>query len=153
MGIVDVRDLTVHSDDRGNLFEILRDDDKEYSKFGQVYLVEDRQPNVVRAFHRHFELTDWFTIVSGAAKFVFFKAPKIMPTMSWKASNPTVVYIDSRRPKLITVPPTVWHGWMSLEPNTRLISVASHSYNAEKPDEERCDPYIFGKDVWKIKAM
>lgn len=142
MSLVKIKDLRVNSDDRGNLFEILRKDDKEFTKFGQVYLVEDRTPFTIRAFHRHFKLWDWFCITRGAAKFIFFDDKQ----------QHEVVVIDSRQPKLISVPPTIWHGWMSLEPNTQLISIASDPYNSKKPDEERRDPYVLGKEVWTITA-
>ena len=35
------------------------------------------------------------------------------------------------------MPPGIYHGWMSLEPDTLLLSTASHVYNRDKPDEER----------------
>ena len=78
--LVHVRDLPVHSDDRGNLFEMLRKDDPEYTKFGQVYLVEDRTPFTIRAFHRHFKLWDWFCIhqKSGATERKLQRALKLM---------------------------------------------------------------------------
>jgi hypothetical protein len=40
---------------------------------------------------------------------------------------------------------------MSLEDDTQLISVASHTYNREQPDETRIPPDSFG-DVWTIKG-
>ncbi len=154
MSLVTVRDLVVHSDDRGNLFEMLRNDDKEFYKFGQVYLVEDRMPFVVRAYHKHFELWDHFCITHGSGKFVFFKHEHDfdLQATNFIPSEKEEVYIDSRRPKLISVPPKVWHGWMSLEPDTQMVSIASVPYNQEKPDELRCGPYILGKEIWEIKA-
>ncbi len=61
------------------------------------------------------------------------------------------IIASSRNPKLIVVPPGVYHGWMSLEDDTVLISIASHTYNREKPDEIRIPPDSFG-DVWTIKG-
>ena len=142
MSLVTVRDLQVRSDDRGNLFEIIRRDEKEFTTFGQVYIVEDRTPFTIRAFHRHFKLWDWFCISKGAAKFVFFDSKQ----------KTEIVVADSRQPKLITVPPKIWHGWMSLESNTQLVSIASQPYNRQKPDEERCDPYTLGKEIWQLEA-
>jgi dTDP-4-dehydrorhamnose 3,5-epimerase-like enzyme len=52
---------------------------------------------------------------------------------------------------MIIVPPGIYHGWMSLEDNTIMISVASEVYNKEKPDEVRIPPDSFG-DVWTIKG-
>ncbi len=54
------------------------------------------------------------------------------------------------------MPPGIYHGWMSLAPDTMLLSTASHMYNREKPDEERVPPDTFdrliGADPWKIVA-
>lgn len=142
MKLVTVTDLKVRTDDRGNLFEILRNDDRIFTKFGQVYLVENRTPFTIRAFHRHFKMWDWFCVTRGAAKFVFFQ----------EKENPEIVVVDSKQPKIISVPPKIWHGWMSLQPQTQMISIASEPYSQEKTDEERCDPFILGKEVWQIKA-
>jgi dTDP-4-dehydrorhamnose 3,5-epimerase-like enzyme len=57
---------------------------------------------------------------------------------------------------MIVVPPGVYHGWMSLEDDTIMLSVASHVYDREHPDEERVSPHafddLFGKDVWQVEA-
>jgi dTDP-4-dehydrorhamnose 3,5-epimerase-like enzyme len=50
---------------------------------------------------------------------------------------------------MLIVPPGVYHGWMSLEDDTQLISIASHTYNASSPDEERVSYDSFGYD-WSI---
>jgi dTDP-4-dehydrorhamnose 3,5-epimerase len=62
-----------------------------------------------------------------------------------------VFVIGSRNPSLLVVPPGVFHGWMSLEDDTQMISVASEVYVREKPDEVRVPPDSFG-DVWKVKG-
>jgi len=63
---------------------------------------------------------------------------------------------SERSPSLIVVPPGVYHGWMSLEPDTILVSAASHVYNKESPDEVRVPPGHFneliGADPWIIKG-
>lgn len=61
------------------------------------------------------------------------------------------VVVGERKPALIVVPPGVYHGWMSLEDDTQMISIASHTYNREKPDEVRISPDSFG-DVWTVKG-
>ena len=57
--------------------------------------------------------------------------------------------IGDRKPILIAVPPGVYHGWMSLEDDTQLIGLASHTYRREDPDEIRVPADHFG-DVWSI---
>lgn len=149
---VKVIDLAIREDDRGYLIEVARaaGDPEPHGvvhRFGQVYLVGDPVLGTIRAFHKHNELWDWFFISHGSAKFVL---------KDDRASSPTngammTVIASARRPRLIVVPPGVYHGWMSLEDDTQMVSTASHIYNREKPDEVRIPPDAFG-DVWTVKG-
>jgi dTDP-4-dehydrorhamnose 3,5-epimerase len=142
--------LTVHEDERGYLFEVIHNSDPFMTQFGQVYVVGDRIPLIVRAFHKHDDLHDWFCIVKGSAKFVLVDDRKESPTFE-KADQ---LVLSERRVSLLVVPPGIYHGWMSLEPDTIMVSTASHEYNREKPDEYRVPPDKFndliGADPWEI---
>jgi len=140
-------ELEAHVDDRGYLIEILRTSDEHFTKFGQVYLVGNFSRGTIRAFHKHNVLWDWFFISHGAAKFVLVDDRKESKT--YKQTD--VFVVSSRNPSLIVVPPGVYHGWMSLEDDTQLISTASEVYNREKPDEVRVSPDTFG-DIWQVKG-
>jgi dTDP-4-dehydrorhamnose 3,5-epimerase len=140
-------DLVAHVDDRGYLIEIIRATDPYFTKFGQVYLVGNFAKGTIRAFHKHKVLWDWFFISHGAAKFVLVDDRKDSPT--YKEQN--VFVVSSRNPSLIVVPPGVYHGWMSLEDDTQMVSTASEVYNRENPDEVRIPPDSFG-DVWTVKG-
>ncbi len=149
---VKVIDLNTHEDDRGYLIEIARrDDDPEphgvVHQFGQVYLVGDPVRGIIRAFHKHKELWDWFFISHGSAKFVLKDDRPESPTYG----EMMTILASARKPRLICVPPGVYHGWMSLEDDTQMVSTASHAYNREQPDEERIAPDAFG-DVWTVKG-
>lgn len=72
--LVKVTPLKVHDDDRGSLYEVLREDDDGYITFGQNYVVTSRK-GAVRGFHYHDMLIDHFTIVKGAAIFNFWTVP------------------------------------------------------------------------------
>jgi len=140
-------DLVAHVDDRGYLIEIIRATDPHFTKFGQVYLVGNFAKGVIRAFHKHNVLWDWFFISHGAAKFVLVDDRADSP--SYKEQE--VFVISSRNPSLIVVPPGVYHGWMSLADDTQMISTASEVYNRENPDEVRIPPDSFG-DIWTVKG-
>ena len=144
---VEVVPLVVRADDRGYLVEIVRATDQYFTKFGQVYIVGDVARGTIRAFHKHNELWDWFFIGHGSAKFVLKDDRPDSPTYG---ALMTVV-TGERNPSLIVVPPGVYHGWMSLEDDTQLISTASEVYNRDKPDEARIPPDSFG-DVWTVKG-
>ncbi len=139
-------DLVPHMDDRGYLIEILRASDEHFTKFGQVYIVGDMVRNTIRAFHVHNVLWDWFFISHGTAKFALVDDRKDSPT--YKEINTFVV--SDRKPQLLVVPPGVYHGWMSLEDDTQMISTASEVYNRENPDEKRVPHDSFGYD-WQVK--
>ena len=143
--------LAVPVDDRGELFEVLRRDSAMFEKFGQVYIVRSRWPGTVRGWHRHAKLWDHFCIVNGAAKFGFVDAkPGGGPQ-----GDPYYITLTDHQPTRLDVPPGVWHGWSSLEPNTLLLSIASEPYcgdnRAEDPDEERLPADSFGA-AWEVQA-
>ncbi|MBU0495895.1 MAG: dTDP-4-dehydrorhamnose 3,5-epimerase family protein [Chloroflexi bacterium] len=149
---VQVIPLTAHMDDRGYLVEIVRQAGGEephavVHRFGQVYLVGDMVRGIIRAFHKHHELWDWFFISHGSAKFVLRDDRADSPTYG----EMMTIIAGERNPRLIVVPPGVYHGWMSLEDDTQMISTASHSYNRANPDEVRIPPDAFG-DVWTVKG-
>jgi dTDP-4-dehydrorhamnose 3,5-epimerase len=149
---VQVIDLVAHYDDRGYLIEIVRraDDPAPHGvvhQFGQVYLVGDMVRGTIRAYHKHEELWDWFFISHGSAKFVLKDDRSDSPTHG----EMMTIVVGARRPRLIVVPPGVYHGWMSLADDTQMISTASHTYNREQPDEVRIPPDSFG-DMWTVKG-
>jgi len=158
LNIKDVKliELRLHEDDRGYLFEIIHKSDGFVSGEGQelkqVYIVGDRIERITRAFHKHDELHDWFCIVKGSAKFILVDDRKESPTHQ----KYDLVVCSDRFPKLLVVPPGIFHGWMSLEPATIMVSTASHEYNREKPDEHRVPPnhfdQLFGENPWEIKG-
>jgi len=158
MNIEDVKlvDLKVYEDDRGYLFEIIHKSDEFVSgkrqEIRQVYLVGDRIEKIVRAFHKHDELHDWFCITKGFAKFVLVDDRKDSPTYQ----KFDVVVCSDKSPKLLVVPRGVYNGWMNLEPDTIMVSSASHEYNRAKPDEYRVPPNNFdkliGNNPWEIKG-
>lgn len=149
---VQVIDLTTHVDDRGYLIEVARQVGSNgphavIHKFGQVYLVGDTTRGTIRAFHKHNELWDWFFISHGSAKFVLKDDRKDSPTYG----EMMTIIASERKARLIAVPPGVYHGWMSLEDDTQMVSTASHVYNQAQPDEVRIPPDAFG-DVWAVKG-
>ncbi len=139
--------LETHVDDRGYLIEIIREIDPYMHKFGQVYIVGDPARGTIRAFHKHLAMWDYFFISQGSAKFVLVDDREDCPT--YGVTN--LFVISARNPSLLAVPPGVYHGWMSLEGNTNMISIASEVYNRDNPDEIRIHPDSFG-DVWTVRG-
>lgn len=154
---VQLVELVRHEDDRGYLYEIIHSTDEFLHKFGQTYVVCSPVRGTIRAFHKHAILWDYFCVVRGSAKFVVARSPQ-EETQRASAEGREYVpealqtyVLTERKPSLLVVPPNTWHGWMSLEDNTIVVSTGSEVYIPHKPDEVRVSPYVFG-DVWTVRG-
>ena len=130
---VKIKKLKVINDERGWLMEVLRSDDKEFKKFGQVY-VTTAYPGIVKAWHLHKKQTDNFTCIHGTMKVALYDSRKNSPT--YKELNE--FFIGEKNPILISVPPNVYHGFKAVGPETAyFLSVPDKCYDYKKPDEFR----------------
>jgi dTDP-4-dehydrorhamnose 3,5-epimerase len=146
---VKIKKLIIHSDDRGNFIEILRDDDNLMKHFGQASITITN-PGIIKAFHCHERQTDFWFVVSGYIKVVLYDLRESSPT--YKQTQ--VVYMgDLSEPKLLLIPVGVAHGYQVLgnKPAT-LVYFTTESYDPKSPDEKRIpfdDPEIGFE--WKVK--
>ena len=147
---VQLAPLKVNTDDRGYLIVLGssgREDAPNLPVIREVYLVGDMAKGTIRAFHKHATLWDYFFISNGSAKFVLVDD---RPYSDTKGEMNTFV-LTERNPSLLVVPAGVYHGWMSLEDDTQMVSIANETYDPKNPDEKRIPPNAFG-DVWTVKA-
>lgn len=132
-----IRELTVHPDERGRLFEVLRRDDQEFIRFGQVY-VTTALPGIVKAWHCHRHQTDFFCLIQGHARFALYDSRTESPTHRQILE----VFCDARRPKLIVIPALVHHGFKNIgDTEVVCLNCPTEPYNHAAPDEIRLDPY------------
>jgi len=134
---VKVRRLPSLPDERGVLTEILRSDDPEYSRFGQVYMTTTYS-GVVKGWHYHEKQTDVICCLSGELKLALFDSRNESPT---KGIINEFFMGDSNR-LLVKVPQGIYHGWKAVGPETALIlNVPDQVYEYASPDEHRVDPH------------
>ena len=132
-----VKKLKLVPDERGRLMEILRCDDKIFSRFGQVYLTT-AYPGVVKAWHYHKKQADNFTCIQGKIRLVLYDGRRNCAT--FKKIDEFILSLDN--PRLIRIPPLVCHGFKCLSGEEALvINVPDLAYNRKKPDEYRIDPF------------
>lgn len=125
-----VKHLKTLLDDRGYLCELLRSDDPEFVKFGQAY-ISTTTPGTIKAFHRHFHKTDHIACVAGQVKLVVV-SDDTQELVIWE------YHLSPMSPKLITVPPGLWHGWQCVGTvEAVLVSVTTDAYDPNNKDEER----------------
>jgi dTDP-4-dehydrorhamnose 3,5-epimerase len=138
---VTVKSLKLISDERGRLMEILRADDEEFSKFGQVY-VTTAYPGVVKAWHCHKLQDDNMTALMGMVKIVLFDDRDDSPTKGVVNE----FFIGDHNHILLHIPKFVWHGFKCIsDQEAMIINTVTECYSYENPDEYRKPPH--GSDI------
>lgn len=130
---VTVKQLTLHTDERGFLAELLREDDPVFTRFGQANLSLN-YPGVIRAWHWHGEQDDLWTVVKGMIKAVLYDPREGSPTRGQVQE----VFLGEQNPILLKIPVGVIHGYKTIgtEPSL-LIYFVTKAYHRESPDEYR----------------
>ncbi|MBI4878369.1 MAG: dTDP-4-dehydrorhamnose 3,5-epimerase family protein [Planctomycetes bacterium] len=127
------RDLVVHADEHGYLYEMLRADWPEFREFGQAYLTST-YPGVIKGWHFHEKQSDHFCVIKGMAKVVLYDNRKGSPTQR----ELNEFSFGEHRQKLLVFPPRVLHGIIALnnEP-VWIINFPDFLYDYKNPDEHR----------------
>ena len=136
---VELYQLQRHVDERGWLYEILREDAPHFRGFGQVYIAMCR-PGIIKAWHAHVRQWDHFCVIRGTAKVGLFDDREGSPT---KGKGMSVV-MSGCQPALLSIPPRVWHGQMALgAEESWLLNIPTKPYDRKNPDELRKPPDHF----------
>jgi dTDP-4-dehydrorhamnose 3,5-epimerase len=134
---VRVKELQLHCDERGKLFEILRSDEELFTQFGQAYLTTCF-PGVVKAWHLHKLQTDNLCLIRGSAKLVLYDPREGSAT---KGQINEFFPCDERR-LLIQIPTGVYHGFKNIGLDELLVlNIPTRVYDYRQPDEYRLDPH------------
>ena len=138
---VHLKKLTVHTDDRGFLMEVLKSDDPCYQAIKQTTYTE-AFPGVIKAFHWHRRQWDMWFFTRGMAQVVLYDLRPESPT--YRDTNTLI--LGERAPALLSIPAGVAHGYRVL--GNRPVGLFYHTsdvYDPANPDEERIphdDPTI-----------
>lgn len=133
---VRVKQLKMIPDERGRLMEILRHDDKEFIKFGQLYMTT-AYPGVVKGWHYHKQQIDSFCTVRGMIKLVLYDAREKSPTHG----EVNEFFQGEHHTILVQIPNFVYHGFKCIsETEAIVINCPTEAYHHDKPDEFRV-PY------------
>jgi len=134
---VTIKHLRLIPDERGRLMEILRTDDKEFTKFGQVY-VTTAYPGVIKAWHYHKLQDDNMTVLKGMAKIVLYDNREGSSTKG----EINEFFVGEHNHILIHIPKLVWHGFKCIsEDEAMVVNIVTECYNYEQPDEYRKPPH------------
>lgn len=95
-------------DDRGKILHMLRSDDNEFQKFGEIYF-SFINPQKIKAWHYHEIMTLNYAVVDGEIKLVLFDN---RPESKSKGVIQEFI-ISNKNHYLISIPPKIWNGFCS----------------------------------------
>jgi len=132
---VRIKPLKKICDERGMVMHMLRCDDPDFDKFGEIYF-SVVYPGVTKGWHLHKEMTLNYAVVSGMIKLVLYDEREGSPT---KGELQEVV-IGEDNYVLVRVPPLIWNGFKGI--GTEMAIVANCATHPHDPDEiSRLDPF------------
>ena len=95
-------------DDRGIILHMLRVDDKNYKKFGEVYF-STINPNKIKAWHFHKLMTLNYAVVHGSIKLVLYDDRDESKTKGTIQE----IMLSNENHYLVSIPPKIWNGFCS----------------------------------------
>lgn len=135
-------------DERGKIMHMMRNDDPNFTKFGEIYFSYSH-PNTVKAWHLHKRMTVNYVCVIGKIKLVLFDD---RPESSTKGELQEI-FLTTENYSLVTVPARVWNGFKSVENKFSIIANCSDiPHEAEEMSRKPFDDPYFNYN-WNIKLV
>jgi len=110
----------VISDDRGKILHMLRNDDENFKKFGEIYF-SYVDPNQVKAWHIHKKMTLNYVAAYGKIKLVLYDDRKKSST---KGRTQEII-LSNENHLLVSIPPMIWNGFCSADNNVAVLANCS----------------------------
>lgn len=129
-----VKPLGKMPDERGSVMRMMRRDDPEFERFGEIYFSEI-YPGVIKGWHIHKEMTLNYAVPSGMIKLVLYDEREESATRG----EVQEIFLGDRNYALVRIPPLVWNGFKGM--GSAPAIVANCATIPHSPDEiERLDP-------------
>jgi dTDP-4-dehydrorhamnose 3,5-epimerase len=129
-----VRPLRRIPDERGAVLHMLRADDPEFERFGEIYF-SVVYPGVIKGWHRHTRMKLNYAVPVGMVKLVCFDDRPDSPTRG----SLQELHVGELNYALVTIPQLIWNGFKG--EGTAAALVANCATLPHDPSEiERLDP-------------
>ncbi len=117
---VKIIEKKIISDDRGKILHMLRNDDTNFVKFGEIYF-SYVYPNKFKAWHLHKKMTLNYVAVFGRIKVVLFDDREESKTIG----RTQEIFLSNEDHKLVIIPPMIWNGFCSADKNVAVLANCS----------------------------
>lgn len=117
---VKIYNKNVIADERGKILHMLRNDDKNFIKFGEIYF-SYVYPQKVKAWHIHKKMTLNYCSAFGKIRLVLFDDREKSKT---KGGIQEII-LSNENHVLVSIPPMVWNGFCSANDETAVLANCS----------------------------
>jgi dTDP-4-dehydrorhamnose 3,5-epimerase len=132
---VQVMPLKQIIDERGKVMHMLRCDAAHFKQFGEIYF-SWVNVGIVKAWHKHLEMTLNYAVPVGCLKVVLFD-DRLNSTTRGKVQE---FFLSSDNYQLLVIPPNLWYGFKAVGNNPAMVAnCASIPHRAD--EVVRCDPF------------
>ena len=133
-------------DERGKIMHMLRADDPQFERFGEIYF-SMVYPGAIKAWHLHTKMTLNYAVVSGTIKLVLYDP---------RASSPTKgevqeIFLGEQNYARVKIPPGIYNGFKGVGPTSALVANCA-TIPHDPAEIQRLDP--FSKDIpynWDLR--
>lgn len=133
-------------DDRGAIFHMLRSDDPDFDRFGEIYFSKIH-PGIIKAWHHHSKMTLNYYVVTGSIQLGLWDGRK----ESSSYGKSMTIYMDEQIPQVVVVPPGVWNGFKGLGASSSIVAnCATHPHEADEITRKPFNDPSFGYS-WETK--
>ncbi|MBW8000491.1 MAG: dTDP-4-dehydrorhamnose 3,5-epimerase [Planctomycetes bacterium] len=126
-GVV-VKQLRKIPDERGCIYHMLRCDDPDFEKFGEIYF-SVVYPGVIKGWHLHKKMTLNYAVIQGMIKLVLYDARENSATKGELME----IFIGEENYCLVKMPPGIWNGYKGI--GAKPAIVANCATLPHDPDE------------------
>lgn len=134
-----IEKLNIIADERGKVMHMLRRDSPLFTKFGEIYF-SVVNPGVVKAWKKHFKMTQHFAVPVGRIRLVIYDSRK----SSTSYEKFEVLELGEDNYGLVRIPPLVWYGFKGISSIPALIANCTDMPH-DPQESERAD--IFDKKI------
>lgn len=122
------------ADERGKVMHMLREDDHQFKRFGEIYF-SMVYPEKIKGWHIHSRMTLNYALVTGRINLVMFDDREDSITRG----RVQELFLDESNYCLVTIPPGIWNGFKGVGMTPSIVAnCATHPHD---PDEiRRIDP-------------
>lgn len=135
---IDINDLRIISNQKGDIYHALKSTDSSYSKFGEAYFSTVKN-GVVKGWKRHKIMISNLIVPFGEVKVVFFDDRKESTT--YKHLN--IFNISKENYKRITVKPGIWFAFEGVKENNLLLNISNILHDPLESDNLDLDNQFF----------